>query len=59
MFITPDYAGDKEGSALVAEDSIIIAKTVGNLKCNDEKILEQSRMSRFPEEGDNLLKPNK
>ena len=46
-------------SAPDAEDSKIITKAEGQLKSNDEEILEQARTSRSPEEGDNLLKPNK
>jgi small conductance mechanosensitive channel len=46
-------------SAPVAEDSKLITKAEGQLKSNDEEILEQARTSRSPEEGDNLLKPNK
>jgi len=43
----------------VAEDSKLITKAEGQLESNDKEILEQARMSRSPEEGDNLLKPNK
>ena len=43
----------------VAEDSKIITKAEGELKSNDEEILKQARMSRSPEEGDDLLKPNR
>jgi small conductance mechanosensitive channel len=46
-------------SAPVAEDSKLITKAEGQLKSNDEEIMEQARTSRSPEEGDNLLKPNK
>jgi small conductance mechanosensitive channel len=46
-------------SAPVAEDSKLITKTEGQLESNDEEILKQARMSRSPEEGDDLLKPNK
>ncbi len=43
----------------VAEDSKLITKAEGQLESNDEEILEQARKSRSPEEGDDLLKPNK
>jgi small conductance mechanosensitive channel len=47
------------GSAPVAEDSKLITKAEGQLESNDEEILKQARMSRSPEEGDDLLKPGK
>ncbi len=52
--------GDKKKrlSSPVAEDSKIITRTEGQLESNDEEILKQARMSRSPEEGDDLLKPN-
>jgi len=51
---------DKEAvSAPLAEDSKLITKAEGKLESNDEEILEQARLSRSPEEGDNLLKPSK
>jgi small conductance mechanosensitive channel len=56
---TATFDKKKPVSAPVAEDSKLITKTEGQLKSNDEEILEQARMSRSPEEGDNLLKPNK
>jgi small conductance mechanosensitive channel len=40
-------------------DSKLITRAEGQLKSNDEEILEQARASRSPEEGDNLLKPSK
>lgn len=46
-------------SAPLSEDSKLITKAEGQLKSNNEEILEQARTSRSPEEGDNLLKPNK
>ena len=46
-------------AATVADDSKLITKAEGKLESNDEEILEQARMSRSPEEGVNLLKPNK
>lgn len=49
----------KPMSAPVAEDSKLITKTEGQLESNDEEILKQARLSRSPEEGDDLLKPNK
>ena len=54
---TPDM--NKTVSAPAAEDSKLITKTEGQLESNDEEILKQARMSRSPEEGDDLLKPNK
>jgi len=42
-----------------AEDSKVITKAEGELESNDDEILKQARMSRSPEEGDDLLKPNK
>ncbi len=42
----------------VAEDAEVVPKTEGDLKSNDQEILEQARTSRSPEEGDDLLKPN-
>jgi len=42
-----------------ADDSKLITKTEGALTSNDEEILKQARMSRSPEEGDDLLKPSK
>ncbi|MFH5830949.1 mechanosensitive ion channel domain-containing protein [Halalkalibaculum sp. DA384] len=54
-------ASDKKKtvSRPVAEDSKLITKAEGQLESNDEEILEQARKSRSPEEGDDLLKPNK
>ena len=49
----------KAVSIPMAEDSELITKAEGQLESNDEEILKQARMSRSPEEGDNLLKPNK
>ncbi|REL37947.1 BON domain-containing protein [Rhodohalobacter sp. SW132] len=49
----------KPVSGQVAEDSKVITKTEGQLESNDEDILKQARMSRSPEEGDDLLRPNK
>ena len=49
----------KPAGAPDAEDSKVITKTEGQLESNDEEILKQARMSRSPEEGDDLLKPNK
>ncbi|MEX2351342.1 MAG: mechanosensitive ion channel family protein [Balneolaceae bacterium] len=49
----------KSISAPVAEDSKLITKAEGHLETNDAVILEQARKSRSPEEGDDLLKPNK
>jgi small-conductance mechanosensitive channel len=46
-------------SSPLAEDSKLITKAEGHLESNDEEILEQGRMSRSPEEGENLLKPDK
>ena len=43
----------------VEEDSKLITKAEGQLDSNVEEIIEQARMSRSPEEGVNLLKPNK
>lgn len=42
-----------------AEDSKLTTKAEGELESNDEEILEQARMSRSPEEGEDLLKPGK
>jgi small conductance mechanosensitive channel len=50
---------NKTVSPPAAEDSKLITKTEGQLESNDEEILKQARMSRSPEEGDDLLKPNK
>jgi small-conductance mechanosensitive channel len=44
-------------STPVAEDSKLITKAEGQLESNDDEILKQARMSRSPEEGDDLLKP--
>ena len=41
----------------VTDDSQIITKAEGQLESNDEEILKQARMSRSPEEGEDLLKP--
>jgi small conductance mechanosensitive channel len=49
----------KSVSAPVADDSKLITKTEGQLESNNEDILKQARLSRSPEEGDDLLKPNK
>ncbi|SMO94815.1 mechanosensitive ion channel domain-containing protein [Fodinibius sediminis] len=49
----------KPESTPLAEDSKLITKAEGQLESNDEEILEQARISRSPEEGDDLLKPNK
>lgn len=43
----------------VAEDSKVITEAEGQLESSDEEILKQARMSRSPEEGEDLLKPNK
>jgi small conductance mechanosensitive channel len=40
-----------------SEDSRVTAEGEGELESNDEEIREQSRKSRSPEEGENLLKP--
>ncbi|MGM0589620.1 MAG: mechanosensitive ion channel domain-containing protein [Bacteroidota bacterium] len=53
---TSDQA--KPESILVTEDSKLITKAEGQLKSNDEEILEQARVSRSPEEGEDLLKPS-
>jgi len=42
-----------------AQDSKLTTKAEGKLESNDEEILEQARMSRSPEEGEDLLKPGK
>ena len=47
----------KTANAPAAEDSKLITKAEGQLKSNDEEILEQARLSRSPEEGEDLLKP--
>ena len=49
----------KPAGAPDAEDSKVITKTEGQLESNDDEILKQARMSRSPEEGDDLLKPKK
>jgi small conductance mechanosensitive channel len=49
----------KPAGVPAAEDSKVITKTEGQLESNDEEILKQARMSRSPEEGDDLLKPNR
>ena len=54
---TPDKR--KSVSEPVADDSKVITKTEGQLESNNEEILKQARLSRSPEEGDDLLKPNK
>jgi small conductance mechanosensitive channel len=41
-----------------AEDSKVATQAEGELKSNDDEILEQARRSRSPEEGDDLLKSN-
>ncbi len=43
----------------ISEDAKLTTKAEGELESNDEEILKQARMSRSPEEGDDLLKPNK
>ena len=48
----------KPVSAPVAEDSKLVTKTEGQLESNDEEIFRQARLSRSPEEGEDLLKPN-
>jgi small-conductance mechanosensitive channel len=48
----------KPESTLVTDDSKLITKAEGQLKSNDEEILEQARVSRSPEEGEDLLKPS-
>ena len=59
MNVTATGGEKKALSAPVAEDSKLITKAEGKLESNDEVLLEQARMSRSPEEGDDLLKPNK
>ncbi|MGM0547521.1 MAG: mechanosensitive ion channel domain-containing protein [Bacteroidota bacterium] len=49
----------KTESTPLAEDSKLITKAEGQLESNDEEILDQARKSRSPEEGEDLLKPNK
>lgn len=49
----------KTGSPSVPEDATLVTKAEGQLESNDEEILEQARMSRSPEEGEDLLKPHK
>lgn len=56
---TPATEKKKTVNVPAAEDSKLITKAEGDLKSNDEEILDQARMSRSPEEGDDLLKPNK
>jgi small conductance mechanosensitive channel len=58
---TETATSDKKKPASVpdTEDSKVITKAEGQLKSNDDEILKQARMSRSPEEGDDLLKPNK
>lgn len=48
----------KPGSTPAAEDSKLTTEAEGELESNDEEILEQARLSRSPEEGVDLLKPN-
>ena len=54
---TPDNI--KSVNTPVADDSKVITKTEGQLESNNDEILKQARLSRSPEEGDDLLKPNK
>jgi len=56
---TASFDRKKPVSAPASEDSKVVTKTEGQLESNDEDILKQARMSRSPEEGDDLLKPNK
>ena len=53
------YDKKKPAVAPDAEDSKVITKAEGELESNDDEILKQARMSRSPEEGDDLLKPVK
>lgn len=46
------------GGVASPEDSKLSTTAEGQLESNDDEILKQARMSRSPEEGDDLLKPN-
>lgn len=54
--VDPDKQADEKPISYASEDSKVTTRAEGQLKSNDNEILEQARKSRSPEEGDNLLK---
>jgi len=54
-----DEPADEKPIHYSADDAKVMTEAEGDLKSDDDEILEQARRARSPEEGDDLLKSNK